>query len=74
MAKQNGIVERPDGAIIIKACGGDRSKNLEAIADEIYALLGGDFEYENGVSLSQRDVHRIKGYTEQLRIIADELK
>lgn len=56
----------PDPPVIIKAFGGNRSKNLESIADEIDRMLEGLWSPEKG--------HKIHGYMEQLRIIAEELK
>jgi hypothetical protein len=35
MPRKKGVVENPDGTFVLKACGGDRSANLESIADKI---------------------------------------
>ncbi len=68
-----------DEPLILKAFDGDRAKNLESIAEAIENIL--DFsrrelnentdDYENRI-VDDDDIHTIKGYMEQLRIIADE--
>lgn len=66
-------IER-DG-IVLKARNGDRKKNLEAIADEIDKIIGEGAVFaspEGNITLDPQEQHRIKGYMEQLRIIADE--
>jgi hypothetical protein len=62
--------------VILKAHNGNRSKNLESIADNITDILDGiPTPGNNGgfVALSLKEAHQIKGYMEQLRIIADEI-
>ena len=59
----------------IKACGGDRAKNLEGIADwidEHLDLLRGNWSTED--LLTKSDRRKLAGYAEQLRIIAGELR
>lgn len=66
------------GGTVLKAYGGDRRRNLEEIANEIDRMfppdscptgIEGD---ENIEDLAQR-LHKLRGYAEQLRIIAAEL-
>ena len=58
----------------IKAHNGNRSKNLLSIADKIDSVLDGAQKIVTGdCYLSPKDQHTIKGYMEQLRIIADEI-
>jgi hypothetical protein len=66
-----------------KAHGGDRASNLEAIADAIHKRLenieetlgqdGYSFPAMRGTGI-QVEFHKLRGYAEQLRIIADELR
>ena len=49
----------------IKACGGDRAKNLRAISTRLQSLT------TTRLRLSQQ--HEVRGLTEQLEIIASEL-
>lgn len=57
---------------VIKAYGGDRAKNLDAMADDIDGMLStGD---QTGTALGRESVRKIRGYAEQMRIIADEIR
>ena len=76
--KSNCAVYTPDGSqvVVLKAHGGNRSKNLEGIADKIDEMLGEAEVHSEGhdvLHLDRAIARRIKGYMEQLRIIADEL-
>jgi len=55
----------------LKAHGGDRAKNLEGIADAFESFLKGGHDAAKTVHETK---HRLIGYCEQLRIIADELR
>ncbi len=67
-------MENEDESIILKAYGGDRAKNLEGIADEVDRIFDEAGASENCRILEEMDIRRIKGYMEQLRIIADEIR
>lgn len=56
-------------AVVLKAFGGDRCKNLEAIAKEFDEFIDITFFHPGTPRYRQ-----MKGYCEQLRIIADELR
>lgn len=60
----------PEAGVTFKASGGNRSKNLEAIADGVDGILGGE---GNTPQVSPQQAHQIRGWMEQVRIIADEL-
>jgi hypothetical protein len=51
--------------------GGDRAKNLKGIADEIDSLTGP--KSDPTAVFKTPELHKLKGYAEQLRIIANEL-
>ena len=67
----------------LKAHGGDRARNLEAISNAIHKTLenaeetleqdGYSFPTRRGTGI-QVEFHRLRGYAAQLRIIADELR
>lgn len=53
--------------IKIKACGGDRVENLKQIAKELKRMTSNVGEF-----IPKEGMHKIRGYAEQLLIIADE--
>lgn len=62
-------------SVVIKACGGNRSKNLDGIANALDNIMNNAQKIVTGyIYLSPEDVRKITGYAEQLRIIADEIK
>ena len=68
-----------EAEVTLKAHGGDRAINLEGIADEIGNQIKNinrwidNNKYWRQGSIAQY-LHKLKGYAEQLRIIADELR
>lgn len=65
--------------VVLKAHNGDRAANLESIADSVNTMTNwveGDdprkHNYPSGINLTAQEVHRLNGWMEQLRIIADE--
>jgi hypothetical protein len=61
-----------EAEMTLKAHGGDRAKNLYGIADEIDSLTGP--KSDPTAVFRTPELHKLKGYAEQLRIIADELR
>ena len=67
---------------ILKAHGGDPAANLDGLADALEVIrdcLDNDLftdapEKSDAVDKAEYSVHRLKGYAEQLRIIAAELR
>jgi hypothetical protein len=55
--------------VVLKAHGGDRAKNLEGLAKEFMQLIS-DADH----LLTPKDERRLKGYCEQLKIIAREIR
>ncbi len=67
-----GVREAKGGHVIQMA---KRSQQLNGIAEEITSLMRPmDMNPEGSVLLSAKEVHKIKGWMEQVGIIADELK
>lgn len=67
--KNDSVTELEDGSFVIKLTP-DRPKNLDNIADKVDELLKG----EGDVTLTGQDAHTIRGYMEQIRIIAAEMR
>ena len=69
-----------EAEMTLKAHGGDRARNLEGIANEIDKhsdYISDEFKQHTLpfiLNYAQLESHRLKGYAEQLRIIADELR
>ena len=63
----------PHGGVVLQFQ--RRSQQLEGIADEITGIFNENLPDNDDASvrLDKDEAHRIKGYMEQLRIIADEL-
>ena len=59
--------------VTIKAYDGDRSKNLDGIAKSIDDILS-EYCRQFPQTFSKHSVGRLRGYAEQLRIIAKEIK
>lgn len=64
-----GVRDNADGSVTIQFR--NRSAQLESIADEIDNALSAT---DSNTTLRGEQVHKFRGYMEQLRIIADELK
>jgi hypothetical protein len=58
--------------VILKASNGDRKKNLENIATAVQLLLSEATSVSGRATLNENQIHKISGWMEQLRIIADE--
>ena len=60
---------------VLKAFNGDRAKNLEKLADEFEKYIDNQPDAIEARGYADiREYRRMKGYCEQLRIIAKELK
>ena len=68
-----------EAEVTLKAHGGDRARNLEGIANQIDKHSNYLSELKQHtrpfiLDYAESESHRLKGYAEQLRIIADELR
>ena len=73
-----------EAEVTLKSHGGDRARNLEGIADAIdnqIKNLGSELSSPSLPEMPpesrwsmEGNLHKLKGYAEQLRIIADELR
>lgn len=59
--------------VTFKAHEGNRRKNLLSIANLLESALA-DQPYNKNIEIGKEIAHKLRGYCEQLRIIADELK
>lgn len=57
----------------IKASGGNRADNLNGIAKEIELMFDGIELGEEWSIVSPANIHKLRGYAQQLKIIAKEL-
>jgi hypothetical protein len=69
--------ENPDGTVVLRMTP-DRAKNLEGIAEAIEKLIDegtrSNEAEQYSVMLHPRQQRQVKGYCEQLRIIANDLR
>lgn len=62
-------------SIRLRAFNGDYAKNLESLADEYEKFFKEQEDQTHALAGAYlKNLHRLKGYSEQLRIIADEIR
>jgi NADP-dependent 3-hydroxy acid dehydrogenase YdfG len=70
--KKPGERENADGSVVIQSA--TRAEQLESIADEMEKYLSVHKNDLAADDAAHATVHKLIGYTEQLRIIADEVR